>query len=149
MSDAIGLILALGGPAILLAITGGAPPGPFEKIFFRRDGGGNKAFYVTADDVQKLLSFDVVKYNFRDTSYTFEQSPDEKDDVCGLITSILSGRLSVAGAHRTATKPTGTWAHLYVVTQTGSLVEITDTNLRERLMILEKLVEAQHAGSQP
>ena len=145
MFDIVAPFLALGVPMMLTMVVGGTPPGPYEKIFFRREGGGNKAFYVKADESQGLLSFDVVRYGFRDTSYTFQRAPETKDDVCKLLSSILSGRLNVAGDVKHVNLPTGTWAHLYAVTSTGSLVEITDPKLRDRLMVLEKLVEAQRS----
>ncbi len=147
MLEIIGSILALGASMTPMMVVGGTPPGPYEKIFFKREGGGNKAFYVKANESQGLLSFDVVRYDFRDTSYTFERSPETKDDVCKLVSSILSGRLNVAGNVKPGKLPTGTWAHLYAVTPTGSLVEITDQKLRDRLMVLERLVEAQRSES--
>ena len=102
---------------------------------------------MSADEAKKKLSFSVVRYDFKDTSYSFDHSPKEKDNVCGLITSILSGRSNVAGNAQQPSMPAGTWVHFYAVTAGDSLVEITDKGIRNRLMILEKYVEAQRVPS--
>ncbi len=121
--------------------------GGFEKLFFRRDGGGNKAFYVSADESGERLLFNVVKYNFKETSYSFDHASGGNDKTCRLVSAILSGKHSVAGSAELPAKPTGTWVHLYAVTAEDALVEITDRNVLDQLMVLERYVEAQHAGS--
>ncbi len=123
-------------------ISGGDPES-YAKILFRREGGGNKTFYVTADPSLQQLSFDVVRYNFKETSYVFRRSSQEMQDVFGVVASILSGRTALSGMLAPVAKPTGTWVHLFAVTTQGSMVEITDRKLCERLMSLETFVEAE------
>jgi len=120
-------------------------PESFSKILFRREGGGNKEFYVTVDEARQLLSFDVVKYNFQATSYAFDRPAPEDRETYHLVTSILSGRTPVSGGGSPAAKQTGTWVHMFAVTAQDDRVEITDRRVRERLLALESAVESRQA----
>ncbi len=117
----------------------------FSRILFRREGGGNKTFFVTADESRQALSFEIVKYNFKDTAHEFERTGPQDREVRSLVSSILSGRTSVEGAAAPPTKPTGSWVHLYAVTPDDAQVEITDPKICQRLMTLESYVEAEQS----
>ncbi len=126
-----------------MTTNSGGEPESYEKILFRRDGGGNKTFYVTVDNSLQQLSFEVVRYNFKETAFVFQRPLPESRDVFGLVASILSGQTSLTGGAAPSARQTGTWVHLYAVTPQGSTVEITDHKLSAKLMALESIVEAE------
>ena len=128
-----------------MSTNAGGDPESYAKILFRRDGGGNKTFYVSADESLQQLSFEVVRYNFKETAFAFQRSFPEHREAFMLVRSILSGQRKLSGGGASSTRQTGTWVHLYAVTSLGSMVEITDHAVCDGLMALEKIVEAESA----
>ncbi|MGA9120597.1 MAG: hypothetical protein WB699_14630 [Bacteroidota bacterium] len=117
---------------------------PFAKIFFKREGGGNKAFFVTTDSAADTVLFKVVKYDFKETEYTFTRPLQEEKHVKRLLTNVLSGNAPRDAESGARQLPTGTWVHIYGVTPSETFVEITDRKLIDGLMVLEEMVEKQH-----
>ena len=128
-----------------MSTNAGSDPESFAKILFRREGGGNKTFFVSADDSRQQLSFEVVRYNFKETAFAFQRPSPENREVFRLVASILSGHARLTGGPAPSAKPTGTWVQLFAVTSQGSMVEITEHNLLDKLMALEGIVEAERA----
>jgi hypothetical protein len=116
------------------------PQGPYESIFFKRDGGGNKEFYVTTNGSTHEIFFKVVKYDFRDTNYTESVFVSDNGALSELISRVCNNNETITGDFKQPDS-TGSWASLYVVASNNGMAEITNTRLREELMILEKLVE--------
>ena len=115
------------------------PEGPYESIFFKRDGGGNKEFFVTTDATHEIF-FKVVKYDFRDTNYTESVFINDNGALSELISRILNNSETITGSFKQP-DTTGTWVSLYVVASNNSMAEITSMRIRDELMILETLVE--------
>lgn len=131
-----------------LLITAGNPmQNPkYDHILFRRSGGGNKEFTARIDTVQRQIHIQVIKYSFRDTSYSFDLPSDTNLVLYKLIGDILNGRVDIAGKFKGTKRPTGTWVALFVVTREGYLEEIRNVKVRDSLIGLEKIVELNHSG---
>lgn len=117
------------------------PQGPYESIFFKRDGGGNKEFYVTTNASTHEIFFKVIKYDFRDTSYMESVFVSDNGALSELICRVCNNNETIAGDFKQPEAMTGTWVSLYVVVSNSGMTEITNTRLREDLMVLETLVE--------
>lgn len=126
----------------LLLSAGNPLPNPkYDHIQFRRSGGGNKEFTASIDTIQRQIHIQVTKYSFRDTSYSFNIPSDTTLLLYGLIEDILNGRIDIAGKFKGTKQPTGTWVALFAVTREGYLEEIRNSNVRDSLMELEKIVD--------
>ena len=117
------------------------PLGPYESIFFKRDGGGNKEFYVTTNTSTHEIFFKVVKYDSTDTNYTESVFVSDNGALSELISRVLNNNEILAGDFKKPEAKTGSWASLYVVASNNGMAEITNTRIRDELMILETLVE--------
>ena len=117
------------------------PTETYDHFLFDREGGGAKTFTVNqtgrADSVVIHVSF----YNYRDTVVEFSScSADSDADSFKALDDALHGRVAIPGDFKQSTLPTGTWAYLYVVRDTQR-TEITNTDLRNRLLPFETIVE--------
>jgi hypothetical protein len=117
------------------------PQGPYESIFFKRDGGGNKEFYVTTNASTHEIFFKVVRYGFRDTNYTESVFVSDNGALSEAISRVLDNHETIAGDFKQPEAITGTWVSLYVVESNNIKAEITNERIRDELMILETLVE--------
>ncbi|MEI6091144.1 MAG: hypothetical protein WCR42_11875 [bacterium] len=116
------------------------PNETYTKILFKRDGGGSKEFYVTTNSGHEII-MDVTKYKFRDTTYTTLVFVKDEGKLSNLITRVIDHRVVLKGDFKQSELETGTWAYIYVVDEDNNKTEITNTSLRDSLMILETLVE--------
>jgi len=116
----------------------------FEKLFFERDGGGAKSFYVTKTQSFDTLRILVVGYGGVDTNVDFEiHITDTTDTLFAALDSLLNGNIVIDGDFTQPLVPTGTWAHFYAVTNDTLKHEITNATLRNRLEGLESIVDAR------
>jgi hypothetical protein len=114
----------------------------YQKVSFKRLGGGDKMFYTTLTSDLLSINFEVMRYDFKDTVYYFTVSVD--DTLLGLynaVDSTLKGKIDLKGGFVQPTSLTGTWAYLYVVDANGENIEITNEPIRNRLLLLERIVE--------
>jgi hypothetical protein len=116
------------------------PNDTYAKILFKRDGGGSKEFYVTTNSGHEII-MDVTKYNFRDTTYTTSVFVEDAGKLSNLITRVINNKVTLKGDFKQSELETGTWAYIYVIDDDNNKTEITNTSLRDSLMILETLVE--------
>jgi hypothetical protein len=116
------------------------PLEPTSKILFNREGGGSKEFYVTTNSSHDIIA-NVIRYDFRDTNYTTTVFAEDSGRLSNLISNIMDNKVTITGDFHQSTKPTGTWAYLYVVSVNNTLTEITNTSVRDSLMKLEMMVE--------
>ena len=112
----------------------------YSKILFKREGGGNKYFYTTTNSGHEIM-LNVTRYDFRDTNYTTSVFVEDSGRLSNLITNVLNNQIPITGDFHQSTMETGTWASLYVVSDDNKLTEITNTTIRDSLMVLESLVE--------
>ena len=117
-----------------------SPEEPYESILFKRDGGGNKEFYVTTDATHEIF-FNVVKYDFNDTNYTESVFISDDGALSDLISRILNNKENITGTFNQPESKTGTGASLFVVAPNNRMTEITNSRIRDELMIFETLVE--------
>jgi hypothetical protein len=116
------------------------PNHTYSKIFFTREGGGNKEFYVTTNSGHQII-MNVTRYNFRDTTYTKSVYVEDAGRLSNRIIDVINNRITLKGDFKQSDLETGTWAYIYVVDEDNNKTEITNTSLRDSLMILETLVE--------
>jgi hypothetical protein len=116
------------------------PNDTYSKIFFKRDGGGNKEFYITTNTGHEII-MNVTRYNFRDTTYTTSVFVEDAGKLSNLITRVINNKVTLKGDFKQSELETGTWAYIYVIDDDNNKTEITNTSLRDSLMILETLVE--------
>jgi uncharacterized protein (DUF2225 family) len=112
----------------------------YSKILFKRDGGGNKEFYIRTNSAHEII-MQVTQYNFRDTNYTTSVFVEDEGKLSNLITRVLNNRVTLKGDFKQSELETGTWAYIYVADDDNNKTEITNTALRDSLMILETLIE--------
>jgi hypothetical protein len=128
--------------AALLSCSKGPtnPTGELDHLLFVREGGGTKTFTVTQSSNTNTVAISVSKYEFRDTLVEFHSSSESSNgDAFLALDDALHGRVSISGDFKQPTAPTGTWAFLYVV-HDSQMVEITNTDLRNRLLPFEMIV---------
>jgi hypothetical protein len=110
-------------------------------LLFVREGAGTMTFTVTQSPKVNVVAISVTKYNFRDTLVDFPSSSDNTNaDAYLALEDALHDRVSISGDFKQPTAPTGTWAFLYVV-RDSQTVEITNSDLRNRLLPLETIVQ--------
>lgn len=118
------------------------PTNGFDHLLFVREGAGERTFTVTQASAVDTVEISVSKYNFRDTLVQFPSCSDQSNaDVFHALDDALHGRVPIAGDFQQSTLPTGTWAFLYVV-HDSQRVEITNTDLRNRLLPFETIVRS-------
>ncbi len=120
----------------------------FQKLSFTRAGGGDKIFFATLSSNPHQINLEVVRYNFRDTVYHITVTAD--DTLSGLynvIDSTLSGKMELKGNFVQPSELTGTWVFIYVVDTENESVEITNESLRNRLLLLEGIVEGNRKNN--
>jgi hypothetical protein len=115
-------------------------PSSYEKLFFQRSGGGDKQFYITTTNKHEII-FNVIRYNFKDTNYTASVYVEDNGNLSNLISQILDGQVQLKGDFKQPTNEVGTWAYIYAVKESNSRFEITNTKIRDSLMVLEKLID--------
>ena len=114
----------------------------YDHVLFVRQGGGDKMFTIEPVQPPDIISIAVSRYQFRDTLVQFHCSRDgSTSDLFDALFQTLNGGIEIKGDFRQPTVPTGTWAFLYVV-RNGEQLEITNTDLRNRLLPFERLVES-------
>jgi hypothetical protein len=114
----------------------------YSRLEFKRDGGGNKEFYISRSDFKKSFVVNVTRYNFKDTTFTFNISGIElSGDLVNVLISLFNGRLNINGDFKQSKLPTGTWAHFYLVDKNSLRHEILNKKLRDTLFRLESIVE--------
>lgn len=116
------------------------PNQTYSKIFFNREGGGNKSFYVTTNSGHEII-MNVTRYNFRDTNYTTSVFIEDGGRLSNLISNVINNRVTLKGDFKQSELETGTWVYIYVVDDGNIKTEITNSSIRDSLMILEELVE--------
>lgn len=113
----------------------------YTRLEFKRDGGGNKEFFISKSDFKEFVDVNITRYNFKDTSFTIKFSRKELgDDLVKTLSLLLDGRLKISGNYKQSALPTGTWAHFYVVEKNSVKHEILNIKLRDMLFKLENLV---------
>jgi hypothetical protein len=117
------------------------PTETYDHLLFIREGGGAKTFTVTQTSNVDSANIYVSYYNNNDTIVQFSScSADTNADSFQALDDALRGRIPIPGDFKQSTLPTGTWAFLYVVKDTQRN-EITNTELRNRLLLFERIVE--------
>ena len=121
--------------------SGPAATQSFDYLFFVRQGGGDKVFTVRQAPYTDAVSIFITRIQFRDTLFQFLSNRNQVNDVAfASLDDALHRRIPIEGDLRQPTEPTGTWARLYMV-WAGQRFEITNTDLRARLLGFEALVE--------
>ena len=113
-----------------------------HKLLFKRDGGGNKVFYVSINSKTNQIVFNITRLNFRDTTKSFYVSAhDSLNELYGTLKNLFKGKLSVKGNFHQPKVPTGTWVHIFLLPGgKKKMIEITNPALRNNLMKLETIV---------
>ncbi|HLP14908.1 MAG TPA: hypothetical protein VK470_01545 [Bacteroidota bacterium] len=131
-----GLIVAIACTGIGCSDQGVEPSSQrsnFTQLFVTRDGGGNIYYYVAPVPGYSALEFTVTRINYRDTNYTYSLGIKDCGRMANYVRSILAEEVPLKGDYRPATIPTGTWVRYHVVDSNGTLVEITNTDVRDTL----------------
>ena len=119
------------------------PSAHFDSMFFKRLGGGDLAFTVSPSPGVNGYRVKVTHREFRDTTVTLGLTRDSANfDAFTALASALEGRIQLKGSFVQSSLPTGTWAYVYMVKGTTQ-VEVTNTDLRDKLLVFEQLVRAK------
>lgn len=130
---------------ILLLATNFILAAQYEKIIFKRAGGGNHYFEVKLDQSNNILVHST-KYYFKPVSRNCTISAKQKNaqKYINLINKITKKNYSIFGKKTPETGLTGTWLTMYVVDKAGNETEITREKLIDELKGLEKLVNTAY-----
>lgn len=120
--------------------SGTKPDDSFTRILFERAGASTKAFYATTNPGHEII-LNITKYDFKDTNYTVTTVVEDSGQLSDLITNVINRSVSITGDFKQPSLPTGTWAYLYAVSNDNKRTEITNIEIRDRLLSLETLVE--------
>jgi hypothetical protein len=119
------------------------PTKRYDSLLFERKGGGNLVFVVYPTETRNTFRVVVSALSYRDTTISMILSKDSANATTfDALTRTLNGQNKIAGDFKQATKPTGTWAYLYMV-KGSNRTEITNTKLRKVLLDLERVVRAK------
>ena len=139
-SSLVSALLLLGSTSCNHSSGDGAS-GPFDYLFFVRQGGGDKVFTVNQQPFVGGVSIIVTRIHFRDTVVQFVSAPDQANAVTfSSFDDALHAKIPIEGNFSQPTSDAGSWAYLYMV-RAGQRFEITNSELRNRLLGFEALVE--------
>jgi hypothetical protein len=114
------------------------------RLEFRRDGGGNKEFYISKSDFKKSIVVNITRYNFKDTVIAIDINKKElESDFVNTLTSLFNGRVNIQGDYKQSKLPTGTWAHFFMVDKNSKKYEILNRKLRDELFKLERVIDSK------
>jgi hypothetical protein len=112
----------------------------YDYMLFDRTGGGNLEFRLSPTEGRDTFVVTIDKISYRDTILQSALIPSvEYKGMFDTLARVLSGQLTIEGAFRQSTLPTGTWANIYVVNKYNKK-EVTDTALRSTLLRFEPIV---------
>jgi hypothetical protein len=138
-----GLVAAIAVTAIQCRDSGAdslSQSARYKQLYITRGGGGDKSFYVAPVSGYSSLSFIVTERDFRDTNYTFSIGIRDGGRFVDYVRSILAEQIPLKGDYTPSKLPTGTWIRYFVVDAKNNMVEITNTEIRDRLAIIESWV---------
>jgi len=119
------------------------PAKQYDSLLFERKGGGNLVFIVYPTKNKNTFRAVVTSLSYRDTTINMILSKDNANATTfDALTRTLNGQNEITGDFKQATRPTGTWAFLYMV-KGSNRTEITNTKLRKVLLDLEQVVRAK------
>jgi hypothetical protein len=114
----------------------------YSHLEFKRQGGGNKEFYISRSEFNKSLIINITRYNFKDTTFSININGKELGDgFTNTLKSLFEGRININGEFKQSKLPTGTWAHFYLIDKNSVKHEILNKKLRDTLFKLESVLE--------
>ncbi len=120
----------------------------YDHVLFVRQGGGDKVFTINPTESAEVVLISVTRYQFRDVSVQFRCVRDITNrELFDVFNALLRNGFPLTGDFRQSTLPTGTWSFLYMVGGTDQ-VEITNTELRNRLLPFETIVDSYFTQAQ-
>jgi hypothetical protein len=124
-------------------------PEKYEKLRFQRDGGGHISFTLSPTEPGNSFTVKVDRLNFRDTTITITLTGDDLSrDALAALSETFLGKNTITGDFAQPTLPTGTWARWYAI-QGDAETEITDRELRDKLLDLENIVRNRLPSAEP
>lgn len=112
----------------------------FENIHIVRNGGGQIDFKLFPTEKEGTLSVVISKFNFKDTTLQFTLEKNEPNKaIFAIFEKVIQGYEKLEGESSPSKLPTGTWVSVFAVRQ-GKEIEITKPELRDSLLVLERLV---------
>ncbi len=119
------------------------PAARYQNMSFERSGGGDLAFDLRLAPGGDVGHVDVTRQDFRATSVSFDLVKDAASAAAfASLADALAGRVPLTGSFQQSPLPSGTWARVYLA-RDGARVEVTNTELRARLLAFEGLVRAR------
>jgi hypothetical protein len=125
----------------------------YMKVFYSREGAGEKSFYITpyGSNDPDLMIITLTSYSFRDTIvpiYLVRNSGN-----CTLfdaVRQILSG-VSVSDTEPVVhdEMPTGTWQHVYAMGYDGMRHRVIDETTLETMREFERIIDDYMTENQP
>ena len=109
-----------------------------------RNGGGSKQFIITKESFTDHINIKILKYGWRDTLLIIPLSKNSSyEKLINSIDSLFNGQLIITGKFKQPTLPTGTWSYFYLYTDDNQKCELTNSELRLKLLSLETYVEQE------
>jgi len=114
--------------------------GFYDSMHFVRYGGGQIEFTIYPTDNPDQFNAVVTKCDFRDTTIQFSLSINQ--DYTSAFSSLnkaMNNQIQINGDFKQSTLATGTWSFIYLAGN-GKETEVTNTKLRDSLLLFEKLI---------
>ncbi len=119
------------------------PAARYQNMSFERLGGGDLAFDLWLAPGGNVGHVAVTRQDFHAASVSFDLVADAASaGAFEGLADALAGRIPLTGSFQQSPLPTGTWARVYMA-RDGARVEVTNTELRDRLLLFEGLVRAR------
>ena len=133
-------LAAFSAMCLLCGPTSPVQTAPSSAIYFERIGGGANRFTVATTQNSGQLAFSVTRFNYKDTAFAFTVDLYSAGALYESVAAVLNGKTVLSGDFRPSQAPTGTWAIVSAVSLGSDTVEITNTGLRNQLLLLEGFV---------
>lgn len=116
----------------------------YDYMYFKRDGGGQINFKLYPTDNPNQLKAIVLRVNFRDTTIrtaTIDRN-SENDYAFAAFNKAITGQYEIDGEFDNEQLLTGSWAHIYFVTNDKE-IEVKNKELSDKLLYFENVVRTK------
>jgi hypothetical protein len=133
-------ILIISGYFLILVSGCKKEKGYFDSMHFVRTGGGQIDFTIYPTVNSDTLNVMVSEYEYQDTAVlVIITKNNANSSLFSTLHDAMNNKTKINGNFKQSVLPTGTWAYIYFVSDSGQ-TEVTNTDLRNKLLEFEKII---------
>lgn len=115
--------------------------GYYDSMHFVRNGGGQIDFTLYPTVSSDTLEIMVSEYEYQDTAVMVIIARNvDNSSLFSTLHDAMNNKTKINGNFSQSTLPSGTWSYIYFISNDGEF-EVTNTDLRDKLLEFEKIVE--------